>query len=211
MQLIEAKEILNKNGYLLEDKYMDDLDTELDDITNSTVDYIDKNNYKDYIGKFINVKGNVKLDNLNLTKLPIRFGVVGGHFYCYYNKLKSLEGAPIEVKGNFICDNNKLTSLKGSPKKVKGCFACSDNQLASLEGAPVEVGRYFDCQNNQLTSLEGAPKIVGENFYCCNNPLTSLKGAPKFVGKNFWAGENKVEFTEDDVLEVSSVEGDIYP
>lgn len=32
MELNEAKEVLKKNGYLLEDKYMDDLDKELDDI-----------------------------------------------------------------------------------------------------------------------------------------------------------------------------------
>lgn len=30
MQIDEAKEILNEAGYLLEDKYMDDMDRELD-------------------------------------------------------------------------------------------------------------------------------------------------------------------------------------
>lgn len=228
MRLDEAKRILKRNGYLLETRFgngkdrfgnkinrfrlsdIDDSDDTVDPNEPITVDHIDEDNYKDYIGKFVNVEGNVKLDNLNLTELPIRFGKVGGNFYCYWNKLKTLEGAPIEVNGNFICEYNELTSLKGSPKKVKGCFSCKENKLTSLEGAPEKVGNYFDCQNNKLTSLEGAPKIVGENFYCCDNPLTSLNGAPKFIGKNFWLGNNKGKFTVDDVLDVSDVEGEIF-
>lgn len=200
MQLDEAKQILNSIGYLLEDKFDDDP---------ITVDYIDQDNYKDYIGKFVNVRDYVILSNLKLTKLPIKFGVVGGDFYCELNKLKSLKGAPIEVKGNFICDYNELTTLKDSPKKVKGCFVCDNNKLTSLEGSPEEVGNYFTCENNKLTSLEGAPETVGDSFLCGNNPLTSLKGAPKYVGKNFLVGKTAAMFTKDDVREVSNVEDDI--
>ena len=228
MRLDEAKEILKSNGYLLETRFgngkdrfnnkinrlklsdIDDTDDTVDTNEPITVDHIDEKNYKYYIGKFVNVKGNVKLDNLNLTELPIKFGKVGGHFYCYWNKLTTLEGAPTVVDGNFICDFNELTSLKGSPKKVKGCFKCSHNKLTSLEGAPEKIGDYFDCQNNLLTSLEGSPKIVRSSFLCNDNLLTTLKGAPKYVGKDFWVCHNKAKFTEDDVLDVSDVEDDIF-
>ena len=81
--------------------------------------------------------------------------------------------------GNFYCDYNQLTSLEGAPTKVGEYFDCSGNQLTSLKGAPSEVGKSFNCRNNKkLTSLEGAPSKVGGHFDCAGNQLTSLKGAP---------------------------------
>ena len=52
----------------------------------------------------------------------VKFGVVGGGFYCRYNSLTSLEGAPQRVGGDFTCDTNLLTSLEGAPQKVGGGF-----------------------------------------------------------------------------------------
>ena len=115
-----------------------------------TVDEINKDNYKDYIGKFVNVRGKVNLYSLGLTELPIRFGKVGGYF---------------------DCSDNNLTSLEGSPENVGGYFSCSDNNLTSLEGSPEEVGRGFYCYKNQLTSLKGAPIEVGSHFYCNDNKV----------------------------------------
>ena len=91
MDLTEAKQILNNNGYLLEDHYDEPI----------TVDYIDQNNYEDYIGKFVNVTGDVDLSLLKLTELPIKFGKVGGIFDCHDNKLTTLEGSPKVVGGDF--------------------------------------------------------------------------------------------------------------
>ena len=49
--------------------------------------------------------------------------VSGGSFYCYNNKLESLEGAPTSVSGgNFYCSKNKLISLQGVPTSVSGRF-----------------------------------------------------------------------------------------
>jgi hypothetical protein len=80
----------------------------------------------------------------------VRFGVAG-HFYCSYNKLTSLDGAPQSVGSDFYCINNQLTSLKGAPQQVEG---------------------NFDCSKNQLTSLEGAPSWIGKSFYCSGNPVS---------------------------------------
>jgi hypothetical protein len=98
----------------------------------------------------VDVDGNVRLSDKNLTRLPLKFGKVSGHFDCSYNQLTTLEGCPKEVGGYFYCDNNQLTTLEGCPKTVGGDFYCSFNEL---------------------TTLEGCPKTVGGGFYCYNNPL----------------------------------------
>jgi hypothetical protein len=110
--------------------------------------------------------------------MGVRFGRVSGNFFCSYNELTSLEGAPQEVGGNFNCSKNKLTSLKGAPQEVKGDFYCDDNQITSLEGAPQKVKGSFSCYDNKLTSLEGSPQEIGRSLFCSNNKLTSLKGIP---------------------------------
>ena len=37
------------------------------------VEYIDQDNYKEYIGKTVKVNGYVNLSNLGLTEIPIQF------------------------------------------------------------------------------------------------------------------------------------------
>jgi len=128
------------------------------------VDYINQNNYKEYIGKTVKVTGGVDLIRLGLTKIPINF---------------------TEVDGSFLCWQNQLTSLEGAPRKVGGSFDCSFNELKTLVGGPKEVGKIFDCSHNQLTSLKGAPRKVGRHFYCYENKLTSLEGQPEFIGGEF--------------------------
>ena len=139
----------------------------------------------------IDVDGDVNLRKKGLTEFPpfIQFGA---------------------VKGNFYCSFNNLTSLKGAPKEVSGGFDCSYNKLTTLEGAPNTVDGDFDCSYNDLTSLEGAPEKVGGNFICYYNQLTSLKGVPKNVGESFIGYNNKIQFTEDDVRKVCKVKDSIY-
>lgn len=147
MELNEALERLNKAGFLVEDRFGNGKDRyghrinrlKLSDIGVSdndepiTVDRIDEDNYEDYIGHYVNVVNDVYLFELGLTKLPIKFGKVGGSFSCSNNELTTLEGAPREVGGNFYCHHNKLTSLKGAPKKVDGFFNCCFNKTRFTE------------------------------------------------------------------------------
>jgi hypothetical protein len=135
----------------------------------------------------VDVDGDFSCSLQNIEDLRgIRFGNVRGGFYCNFNQLTSLEGAPETVGKNFFCDTNRLTDLKGAPQSIGGNFYCNKNQLTSLEGAPETVKGSFYCQNNQLTSLEGAPEKVGGFFDCRNNQLTSLAGAPQYVGEDFY-------------------------
>ena len=82
---------------------------------------------KDYIRN--GSKGDLDLSNMNLTKLPdiLKDITVRGNFYCYNNKLTSLENCPKTVGGNFNCRGNNLTSMNGMPKKIGGNVICHRN------------------------------------------------------------------------------------
>ncbi len=143
----------------------------------------------------VDVDGDVVMVERKLTRLPLKFGKVSGHFDCYGNKLKSLEGAPKEVGGDFDCTWNKLTSLEGAPIEVGGDFDCENNKLTTLIGAPKKVDGDFECSDNKLKSLSGAPEEVGGDFWChsfSGGKLLSLEGAPKEIGKNLYIEGNPV-------------------
>ena len=122
----------------------------------------------------------------------VRFGKVSAGFYCNYNQLTSLDGAPQIVGGDFYCNHNQLTTLEGGPRKVGGYYYCNNNLLTSLEGAPEVVPRMFVCSHNKLTSLKGCPKKIGSQFLANNNELTSLEGAPQDVEGPFYLYDNPI-------------------
>ncbi len=105
----------------------------------------------------IDVDDNVHLYNMELTKLPLKFG---------------------RVTGSFNCGDNQLISLEGCPSWVGGCFDCRYNKLASLEGCVKYVGEYFNCDNNQLKTLKGGPEVVILGYSCDGNYLVNFKGFP---------------------------------
>jgi hypothetical protein len=121
----------------------------------------------------IDVDGDVSLAYRSLTKLPLIFNNVYGHFDCYDNDLITLEGSPKYLTGSFDCSNNQLTTLEGSPKSIKAGFSfdCSNNKLTTLEGATKSIRNIFDCSNNQLTTLDGLPEHKNGSFYCSGNPV----------------------------------------
>ena len=177
MKLAEARQILNKNGYLLEDRFgggkdrfghrikrikLSDLEDKPDENGYITVDIIYQDNYEDYIGKCVNVTGDVSISGLNLTEIPIKFGKVGGNFDCSHNKLKNLKNAPKKVGRGFRCEFNQLTSLKGSPKIVGEEFCCSYNQLTTLDTAPNKVGGWFDCCENKVKIKENDVRMLSD-------------------------------------------------
>jgi len=152
----------------------------------------------------VDVKGTFDCSDRGLKGFKgVKFGVVTGDFWCNYNLITSLEGAPQEVGGSFYCDGNSLTSLVGAPQKVGGDFNCAYNSLTSLEGAPQSVGESFYCHINQLTSLVGAPQEVGGHFKCDENRLISLVGAPQKIGGYFSCEYNRLTSLEGATLNVS--------
>jgi hypothetical protein len=81
----------------------------------------------------IDVDGRVNLYDQRLSKLPLNFNKVSGHFYCIVNQLTTLEGAPNTVGGNFNCQYNQLTTLIGGPEYVGCVFYCKYNPLKSSD------------------------------------------------------------------------------
>ena len=76
----------------------------------------------------------INLHDLFLDELPDFSNIeVGGSFYCSYNQLTSLQGAPQRVGGDFDCYDNQLTSLQGAPKEVGGSFNCGENPVEFTE------------------------------------------------------------------------------
>lgn len=123
--------------------------------------------------------------------------------------LKSLEGAPKEIKFDFDCSRcNSLKSLKGAPKEVGGNFSCSFcYSLESLKGCPEKVGGNFSCSHcHSLTSLKGVPEKVEGYFNCsyCQN-LKSLEGSPRKVNAEFCCYRCEDNFTRDDVKAVCNI------
>ena len=140
----------------------------------------------------VDVDGDVVITYKSLTRLPLLFGRVTGHFNFYDNNLTTLEGAPTEVGGEFSCYGNNLTTLEGAPTEVPGSFYCGTNKFTTLKGAPKKVDGDFSCSYNNLTTLEGAPTEVDGNFVCAFNHLISLEGSPTSVGGDFWCYNNSL-------------------
>jgi len=101
----------------------------------------------------VDVDGNVNFFNLQLTKLPLKFG---------------------KVNGNFTCSSNKLTLLEGCPQSVGGSFDCCFNELISLEGCPQSVTGYFSLYENKLKDLYGFPEFFYGHIYYEGNPVTEI-------------------------------------
>ncbi|MFG4004616.1 hypothetical protein [Flavobacterium aquidurense] len=127
-------------------------------------------NYKINADMSIDVKGDVKITDENITKLPLKFNNVNGNFICCRNKLTTLVGSPVIIGGNANFSGNMLTSLKGCPKYIYGHITFNQNQLTSLEYCPDYIGKNFNCSDNEITSLDFFPKNLGGKFNCRRNP-----------------------------------------
>jgi hypothetical protein len=111
----------------------------------------------------VDVAGHVNISKMNLTSIPIRFGVVTGDFNCYENNLITLDGSPNQVGGTFYCYRNKLKSLVGGPTSAWS-YNCASNKLANFEGAPEKLRGFFHGSLNPLVSLIGSPVWIGGDF-----------------------------------------------
>ena len=74
----------------------DDIDTK-DEDDFITVNHINKSNYKKYIGRKVNVTGDVYLEKLGLKEIPITFGTVGGDFIVMTTNLHLYLVVPIKL------------------------------------------------------------------------------------------------------------------
>ncbi len=141
---------------------------------------------KDKYGFYVNVDGDVALNNLGLIEIPIRFG---------------------EVRGSFGCTNNKLTSLLGAPHTVRGVFNCMYNSLTTLEHCPKHWEKEFICVNNELESFEGicpVPDMASvtiwasgnQKFYTSDNLYYLLNMGFEYPNICVYRNGERVEYTD---------------
>ena len=96
----------------------------------------------------------------------------------------------IDIKGHLYL---MYTDLSGFPDfiqfgKIDGNFFINGNELVSLKGCPYIIGGSFDCSYNKLTNLEYFPISIEGNLYCYNN---------------------RIKFTQDEILAICDVKREI--
>ncbi len=121
----------------------------------------------------VDVMDSVRLYDLDLEKIPFKFGKISSYFDVSQNKLTSLEGFPKEVYSDIMIYKNKLTSLVGLPEFINDVINCSNNKLTSLEGLPMEAKGLY-CSNNKITTLKGAPMVIDGDLDLRSNPISII-------------------------------------
>ncbi len=121
----------------------------------------------------VDVMDSVRLYDLDLEKIPLKFGKISSYFDLSKNKLTSLEGFPKEVYSDIMIYKNKLTSLVGLPDIIYDIINCSYNKLTSLEGLPMEAKGLY-CSNNKITTLKGAPMVIDGDLDLRSNPISII-------------------------------------
>ena len=95
------------------------------------------------------VLGNVKSPNI-IEKMPLKFNMVSGDFYCNWNKLTTLENSPGYVGGNFYCIGNELKNLIGIGIVNGENILCDGNPLESFEGYNGDLSKLYFLNKNKL-------------------------------------------------------------
>ena len=131
----------------------------------------------------IDVDGDVDIQQMKLTKLPLKFNSVSGNFYCQINKLISLTGSPVSVGGNFNCSINNLTSLIESPLKIGGNYDCVNNKLLNLVGCTEAIAGEFYVGDELSSTYSSDSDIVieGDAHLYSNNEYIDYDRSP--IGK----------------------------
>ena len=73
-------------------------------------------------GDTIDVNGDVSLNGKQLTKLPLKFGTVTGHFDCTYNNLTSKLQCALIDASEFLTDFGDFKIPKNKHKKIRRIF-----------------------------------------------------------------------------------------
>ena len=78
------------------------------------------------------------------------------------------------------------------------------------------INGYFSIRGCNLTTLRGCPTSISNgstnfngDFSCSDNKLTSLKYAPKEITGNFICNRNKRKFSEEEIIKICKIGGNI--
>jgi hypothetical protein len=166
----------------------------------SSSDLIDPKTGEYYTG-VVNVAGNVNLrNNKKLTKLPVKFGTVGGYFYCHDNAVSSLKGAPSSVGGSVDFWHNQLNSLKGAPSSIGGDLDFHENPLTSLEGVHKIIKRIngvLYLTGNHLIKSGGIGLLLIEGLKDIDADQPAFKIINKYLGQ----GKKGLLYCQDELID----------
>ena len=113
------------------------------------------------------------------------------------------------------CEEMKIENYAINPKGEIDVDDSVRLRKKDFKEIPYKFGKVtgsFDIGNNKkLTSLKNCPNNVLGYFACdfCSQ-LDSLEGRPEEVWGDFWCNRCKREFTEEEVMSLCKVKGDIF-
>lgn len=111
----------------------------------------------------------VNITHMKLDCIPVQFNIVKGMFYCNNNNLKSLKGSPrylipSKYRTAFYCYENKLTSLEYCTADIEYELGCSNNNIFDLKGFP-NVKEFAIDQNPINRLLDRIQDIIGDYYF----------------------------------------------
>lgn len=113
-------------------------------------------------------------------------------FFCYENKLSSLNVSHNTLLKKLRCDNNQLTSLNVSNNTLLITLGCNNNELTKLD---VRNNTSLTCLtffSNHLESLDVSNNLLLMGLYCGNNQLTSLDIINNSLLTSLYCGYNQL-------------------
>lgn len=136
----------------------------------------------------IDVDGDVYMENMNLTEIPVKFGIVCGNFICTNNKLTTLKNYPhtMGVTSFFHIYGNNLTEYFKSIKESDFTWWEKLDWLWILEEYPFLINiakRYLsgDILDTILFRISQTKEFYVDNNIVVNNNVKLTKEQIKFL------------------------------
>jgi hypothetical protein len=130
--------------------------------------------FADCTNGIITVHGNLDLENMGLTEIPMKVDIVRGDLILKGNHLKNLHNFPGDVYGIIDLSNNMLRSLEGCSHHAKSLILNNNPYLNTIEHAPYDVEVAENTHNLGLlinTRFKGVnipQEEMSVYFACCS-------------------------------------------
>jgi hypothetical protein len=115
------------------------------------------------------------------------------------------------IEGNLDIMTQLPNDLNVKTKVIKGNVAFAEHiDFIPLWFKDIVIEGNFSISYIGLKSMEGCPKIIKGNFWAQFNYFTDLVGSPEYVGQDYHIEIQSANFTEEQVLKVCKVGGELY-
>jgi hypothetical protein len=157
--------------------------TKLDVSQNTTLTYLDCNQYLSYSNggglTHLDVSKNTALTYLEcgwnyLTNLDVSKNTALTSLLCRYNQLTNLDVSKNTALTYLDCYYNPLANLDVSKNTALTYLRCGWNELTKLDVSKNTALTYLECEWNYLTNLDVSKNTALIKLYCNENQLTNL-------------------------------------